>query len=60
MKPEKVLKELKKDIRKRQDKAHDAWEEAAAISSTSFPWGYIKALEHVQNKIKELEGKDEK
>lgn len=60
MKPKKVLKKLKKYIHKRQDKAHDVWEESVAISSTSFIWGYLKALEHVENKIKELEGKDEK
>lgn len=60
MRTKKILKETKKYIRKRQDKAHDAWEEAVAISSTSFILGYLKALEHVENKIKELEGKDEK
>ena len=60
MKPKKVLKKLKKYIHKRRDMAHAAWEDSFGISSTAFAWGYLKALEHVENKIKELEGKDEK
>ena len=60
MKPNKVLKEMKKDIQERQDMARAAWEDSFGISSTAFAWGYLKALEYVENKIKELEGRDEK
>lgn len=44
MRTKKILKETKKYIRKRQDKAHDAWEEAVAypqlrfFGATSKPW----------------------
>jgi hypothetical protein len=59
MKPEKVLKELKKDIAKLKKFAKDSEESSMWKENIAFYRGYRIALRVVEDAIRELEEEDE-